>query len=136
VACLGRDTNASAEFQGLCLLCTYPGHCVIDCRTGLACLHCGEVGHMLRECSLPGLPRPRSPDDGNEPARKRVNENGLGHRVDDGAIGHRARVPGCHGTTCKDRGRDACVTRACSYGESRARGCEKGCGAVLEGGTA
>jgi hypothetical protein len=90
---------------------------------------------MLRECSLPRLPRSRSPDDVDEPVRKRVNENGLGRRVDDGAIGHRARVPGCHGTTRKDRGRDACVTRASSCGKSRARGCEKGCGAVLEGGT-
>jgi hypothetical protein len=60
------------------------------------CLHCGEVGHMVRECALPRPLRPgSSPGNAAEPARKRVNDGGHGLRVDEGAGG----PPGCQRAT-------------------------------------
>jgi hypothetical protein len=58
------------------------------------CLRCGEAGHMARECSLPCPPRPASPPaDAMELARKHVNDEGRGRRVDDGAGDHHACAP-------------------------------------------
>jgi hypothetical protein len=47
-----REVGAYADYEGMCLLCTQPGHRVVDCTTGPVCLRCGETGHMARECSL------------------------------------------------------------------------------------
>ncbi|KAK1648165.1 hypothetical protein QYE76_065970 [Lolium multiflorum] len=88
-----RDAGAYADFDGLCLLCTQPGHRAADCITGPVCLRCGEVGHMARECSLPRPPRPASPPGGDEPARKRLNDDGRGRRMGEGAVAVRARAP-------------------------------------------
>ncbi|KAK1620983.1 hypothetical protein QYE76_026500 [Lolium multiflorum] len=88
-----RDAGAYADFDGLCLLCTQPGHRATDCTTGPVCLRCGEVGHMARECSLPRPPRPASPPGGEEPARKRINDDGRGRRMGEGAVAVRARAP-------------------------------------------
>jgi hypothetical protein len=47
---------------------------------------CGEARHMVRECSLPCPPRPDSPVDGDEPARKRVNDEAPIH-LHEGHVG-------------------------------------------------
>lgn len=88
-----RKVGAYAEFEGLCLLCTQPGHCAADCTTGPVCLRCGETGHMARECSLPRPPRPPSPPDGDEPARKRAFDGGRNRQLGESAGGFRARAP-------------------------------------------
>ncbi|KAK1630578.1 hypothetical protein QYE76_004893 [Lolium multiflorum] len=94
-----REVGAYADYEGMCLLCTQPGHHAVDCITGPVCLRCGETGHMARECSLPRPPRPSSPPDGEEPARKGY------HRVGESANDLRARAPEGRQAAVEPRGR-------------------------------
>ncbi|KAK1620921.1 hypothetical protein QYE76_026438 [Lolium multiflorum] len=100
-----REVGAYADYEGLCLLCTQPGHRAVDCTTGPVCLRCGETGHMARECSLPRPPRPSTPPDGEEPARKRMSGEGRYHRVGESPNDLRARAPEGRQAAVEPRGR-------------------------------
>lgn len=60
---------------------------------------------MAREFSLPRPPRPPSPPGGEEPERKRLNDEGRGRRMGEGAGDFRARAPEVRQAAAEPRAR-------------------------------
>ncbi|KAK1660332.1 hypothetical protein QYE76_048491 [Lolium multiflorum] len=116
-----HDVGAYTDFDGLCLLCTQPGHRTANCITGPVCLRCGEAGHMARECSLPRPPRPSTPPDGKEPARKRMSGDGRSCHVGESAGDIRARAPEVHQAAAEPcaRHREVALEPRAAVGERR-----------------